>query len=285
MTDFATDTQPPHPSGEGGDIAQFTQVDLAPDARFFVDFMDTANALPDARRLKTLLVEQLHLSPGDRVLEVGCGTGDDALSLASLVGDAGAVVGIDSSETMIEVAKERARGVRASVEFAVGDAFALDFADDTFDASCCAWVLMHLDGEPARAIAEMVRVTRPGGRIAILDFHWDGLAIDHPDRASTRAIVQTVSDGIRNSWIGAQLPRLMENAGLVDVEIEGHTMRFTYPFLHRVLDGHLARAQEAGRLHENDVAQWWRPLDEAGAVGRVMASHLAFLSAGHLPNR
>jgi SAM-dependent methyltransferase len=268
------------PVGPGGDIAEFTRVDLAPDARFFVEFMDAANALPDIRRLKPLLAKQLRLSRGDRVLDVGCGTGDDALALVALVGDEGTVVGIDPSETMIEVARERARAAGLAVDFALGDALALDFPDEAFTACRCERVLMHLDGDPAGAIEEIVRVTRRGGRVAISDFYWDGLVFDHPDRVLTRAVVHAVSDGIRHGLIGSQLPRLMADAGLLDIEIEGHAVRFTHPFLHRLLDGHLKNAREEGRLSEADVAEWWRPIDEAAAAGQMMAAHFAFLAAG-----
>ena len=65
---------------------------------------------------------------------------------------------------------------------------------------------MHLDRDPADAIAEMGRVTRPGGRIVLFDFDWDAALIDHPDKTATRQIIQTVSDGIRHGQIGRQLP-------------------------------------------------------------------------------
>jgi len=227
----------------------------------------------------------LALSPGDRVLDVGCGTGDDAIALADLVGADGAVFGIDTSDTMIEVARSRAQAAGRSVELTVGAAGALQFPDDTFDACRCERVLMHLDGEPADAIAEMVRVTRPRGRVVISDFHWDGLAFDHPDRDTTRRIVHAVCDGIRHGLIGSKLPRLMQDAGLVDVQIEGHAIRFTRPFLHRLLDGHLARAHDEGRLTEVELADWWRPLDHAATTGRLMASHLAFIATGTVPAR
>lgn len=72
-----------------GDVTRFTDVDRSPDARFFVEFMDAANALPDNRRLKRVVADQLRLSSGARVLDVGCGTGDDARVLASLVAETG----------------------------------------------------------------------------------------------------------------------------------------------------------------------------------------------------
>lgn len=155
-----------------GDVARFTEVDQAPDARFFVEFLDAANALPDVRPLKTVMVDELRLSPGARVLEVGCGTGDDARLLAALVGQDGQVVGVDASEAMVGVAQERSSDSSLPVEFALGDVRSLKFPDGGFDACRCERVLMHADGDPARGIEEMVRVTRPGGRIVILDLDW-----------------------------------------------------------------------------------------------------------------
>lgn len=266
-----------------GDVTRFTEIDLTPDARFFVDFMDVVNAQPDRRRLKSVLAERLTLSPGARVLDVGCGTGDDARMLASLVGPDGHVIGIDASETMIRVARERSRASSLPVEFAVGDALNLDFPDSAFGACRCETVLMHVDGEPADAIAEMVRVTRPGGRVVLSDFHWDALVIDHPDRTRTREIVHMACDGIRHGWIGSQLPRLAEDAGLIDIQVEGSAMRGTHQTMRQVLNGPLAHAQQQGRLDEADVTQWWRPLDEAEARGQFMATMLTFIVAGTVP--
>lgn len=124
-----------------GDVARFTEVDQAPDARFFVEFLDAANALPDVRPLKTVMVDELRLSPGARVLEVGCGTGDDARLLAALVGQDGQVVGVDASEAMVGVPQERSSDSSLPVEFALGDVRSLKFPDGGFDACRCERVL------------------------------------------------------------------------------------------------------------------------------------------------
>ena len=142
--------------------------------------MDVVHAQPDRQRLKMVIAERLNISPGDRVLDVGCGTGNDVRMLASLVGPTGWVTGIDLSKTMI-VAHERSRASSLPVSFALGDARSLDFPDNPFDACRCETVLMHLDGSPARAIAEMARVTRSRGRVVVADFHWD--AGHRPPRA------------------------------------------------------------------------------------------------------
>jgi SAM-dependent methyltransferase len=108
---------------------------------------------PDAREIVFAAVKEAR--PG-RILEVGCGEGELAEQMAREL-DA-AVVAIDQSERMVELA--RARGVDARV----GDVQALDFKGQTFDCAVAAWVLFHAQ-DVDRALAELARVLRPGGRL------------------------------------------------------------------------------------------------------------------------
>ncbi|RME89871.1 MAG: bifunctional demethylmenaquinone methyltransferase/2-methoxy-6-polyprenyl-1,4-benzoquinol methylase UbiE, partial [Verrucomicrobia bacterium] len=114
---------------------------------------------------KRRLVREARPAPGRRLLDVCCGTGDVALRLAR----AGAeVTGLDFSEPMLAVARRRADpGLR--VEFVQGDALALPFEDGRFDAVTIAYGLRNL-ADPQAGLREMARVTRPGGRLLILDF-------------------------------------------------------------------------------------------------------------------
>ncbi|HEU5064582.1 MAG TPA: bifunctional demethylmenaquinone methyltransferase/2-methoxy-6-polyprenyl-1,4-benzoquinol methylase UbiE [Gaiellaceae bacterium] len=101
------------------------------------------------------------VSPGDRVLDVCCGTGDLALSAAEA---GGKVTGLDFSEQMLG----RARAKEPAIEWVSGDALALPFADGAFDAVTIGFGLRNLaDGE--LGLAEMRRVLSPGGRVAILE--------------------------------------------------------------------------------------------------------------------
>jgi ubiquinone/menaquinone biosynthesis C-methylase UbiE len=266
-----------------GDVTRFTSVDQAPDSSFFVEFMDAGNALADVRRLKQRVIELLALRPGDRVLDMGCGTGDDARDIQPVVGERGNVFGIDVSAAMIETAIERSKSAGVAVDFRTANALALPFPDGYFDACRCERVLMHVDGDPADAIAEMARATRAGGRIVISDFDWDAAMIDHPDRSMTRQIVRTVSDGIRHGQLGRQLYRLLIDAGLSDVVIESHGIRLTHEFLHQLLDGHLRIAEAERRLEPQTVRSWWKDLDVADTGGRFLTIWTAVLGTGAAP--
>jgi len=109
------------------------------------------------------LVERLGLEEGARVLDVGCGTGRLARWIADRVGPRGSVVGIDPLEHRISIARSHAGAVR----FEVGQAEDLGaFEDSSFDAVCLSSVL-HWVADKARALAEIRRVLRPGGRVAV----------------------------------------------------------------------------------------------------------------------
>jgi SAM-dependent methyltransferase len=102
------------------------------------------------------------------VLDVGFGTGDDVLALAERLHPDAAVVGLEPRLSLVDEATRRARNVALNVRFAVGDAHSLPFADDVFDVVRADCVLQSLD-DPARAVREMVRVTRPHGSVLVHD--------------------------------------------------------------------------------------------------------------------
>jgi SAM-dependent methyltransferase len=119
-----------------------------------------------ARELESAAVRVVEIAavrPGESVLDVGCGNGNAALAAARA---GGLVTGIDPAERLVAVAGERARQLGLEATFLVGDAQALEFADGAFDAVISVFaVIFAPDGE--QAVSELVRVTRPGGRIAI----------------------------------------------------------------------------------------------------------------------
>ena len=109
-------------------------------------------------------VELSGVGPGGRALDVATGTGDLALALERRVGPDGQVVGLDFSERMLELARQKAPGVR----FEAGNALELPYADDHFDAVTVGFGARNFS-DLGRGLAEMARVTRPGGRVVVLE--------------------------------------------------------------------------------------------------------------------
>ncbi|MGH9004673.1 MAG: methyltransferase domain-containing protein, partial [Acidimicrobiia bacterium] len=195
------------------DVSRFPSLDQEPNPAAFVTFLDAVNGLPDIQAIKERIIARLDLQPGQRVLDVGCGTGDDTRRLAGLVTPTGRAVGVDLSLVMVNEARERAATSDLPVEFGQGDISHLDFPDAVFDATRGERVLLHVP-DAAPAIAEMARVTRPGGRLVVFDLDIGMAALDHPDLATTRRIMNALSDKPSNGSIGRQLPRLFRQAGL-----------------------------------------------------------------------
>jgi ubiquinone/menaquinone biosynthesis C-methylase UbiE len=114
----------------------------------------------------SLMLDLVAPQPGERVLDVACGTGLVSFRLAEAVGARGAVVGTDISGEMIETARRFAaeRDI-ANASFERSDAEALPFADGSFDAAVCGLGLMYVP-DPVKALGEIRRLLRPGGRAA-----------------------------------------------------------------------------------------------------------------------
>jgi len=122
---------------------------------------------PQLRAAHDRLMTEAGLAPGMRVLETACGSGLVTARIAEAIGPAGAVVATDLSQAMVdETARMAARRGLTNVWARRIDAEILDFPDASFDAALCALGLMYVP-DPAHALSQMARVTRPGGRVTV----------------------------------------------------------------------------------------------------------------------
>src|SRR5579872_1045498 len=164
-------------------------IDLAA-ARDLADTLEKRGAAPDEIAARAAYLDLLGVRPGDRVLDVGCGSGVVTREIARRVGPTGRVVGVDPSAALLTVAREIAARSKVTdrIQFQEGSALALPFPDDSFDRAIAVTVLGHIPNGDA-AIPELVRVVRSGGTVSGFDFDSDMTAFTHPDREMTRRIV------------------------------------------------------------------------------------------------
>lgn len=180
------------------------------------------------RQWGPVVADAAGIGAGDRVLDVACGTGVLALAAAERAGARGEVVGLDPNEEMLEVARTH----DAPIEWRAGRAESLPFPDERFDAVVSQFGFMFFEDQP-RALAEMLRVLRPGGRLAVAVFD----AIDHsPGYAVLAELLYrrfggAAADAIRAPFVSGdpdRLRALCEEAGVPGVSVtrrEG-TVRF-----------------------------------------------------------
>jgi len=137
------------------------------------------------------------------------------------------VIGLDASTTMLDVARRRAAEAGVNAEFRVGDAQALALPDGAVDA-CRSERMLQWVPDPERALAEMVRVVRPGGRVVVADTDWRSLTFDliEPDvhDAVTAAFRALRGPGYD---VGGKLLNRCRDLGLVDIDITAATQVWT----------------------------------------------------------
>ena len=133
------------------------------------DLMNTAMTAGLHHGWRERAADRAELGPGDVALDACCGTGDLAFELARRVEPTGRVIGSDFSEQMLDLARRKAaeRGTE-SVRFEFGDALALSYDDETFDAVTVGFGVRNL-ADLDRGIGELTRVLKPGGRLVILE--------------------------------------------------------------------------------------------------------------------
>ena len=167
---------------------------------------------PGGRRATNELIEMGDFSPGQRVLDVGCGVGTTAIHLAHQFGVE--VTAVDISRLMLERAEVNVRrsGVRGRVQVKAGDILHLDFPDSSFDRVVAEAVTMFVDRD--RAARELVRVVRPGGLVLATEFHWR----KPPTPAAREAFLGQLCPGMlfdtKEDWL-----RIYGDAGLRDIEV------------------------------------------------------------------
>jgi ubiquinone/menaquinone biosynthesis C-methylase UbiE len=160
-------------------------------------------------------LEFLGVTPGANVLEVGSGLGILAIEVASAA-DGVQVTGLERSPEQIAAAASHPR-----VTFVEGDAHRLPFADAMFDLVYCRYLLEHV-GDPSLVVAEMRRVTRLGGRVAVMENDTSLVRFDPP-----RPVFQAIWAAFaRYQWqlkgdafIGRRLFRLLKDAGFTQIEL------------------------------------------------------------------
>ena len=178
-------------------------------ARWY-DLFGTVISLGRDKAIREKLIELAAPAPGEKVLDVGCGTGTLAIAIKPQVG-AGEVHGIDASPEMIQVAKEKSAKDGSDIHFRVALIEAIPFSEASFDLVTSTLMLHHLpDDLKAKGFLEIRRVLKPGGRFMAMDF----AALSH----SPFGHLLSLFGHSRGESMVDKLMLMLKDAGFSDVE-------------------------------------------------------------------
>jgi SAM-dependent methyltransferase len=241
-----------------------------------IDYLDAATRNSAADKRATFAAQRL--AAGMRVLDVGCGTGDDVRAIGEIVGPQGRAAGVDRSRGMIDEA--RARGVPPNVEFAVAEAGALPFGEASFDAVRAERVFQHLE-DPEPAARELRRVLVPGGSALLLDQDWESLAVAGAGREVTRRVVRAFADHLANGWAGREGRGLLRSAGFGGIVSVPFVSMPPLPVaFETVLEPAMDAALRAGSVDSEEAKHWLQSLLEAELRGDFFCAVVVVVTVG-----
>jgi arsenite methyltransferase len=179
----------------------------------------------DILRRRRVVYEALDARPGDRILDVGCGPGFYSRELLDQVGPEGSVTGVDQSPQMLAVARRRSEGF-GNAAFEEGAATALPVESGRFDRALSVQVLEYVADVP-RALAEMHRALRPGGRVVIWDVDWATLSWHSEDPERMARVLEAWDDHLAHPSLPRTLAPSLREAGFEDVRMDAHAFATT----------------------------------------------------------
>lgn len=173
---------------------------------------------PDVVAQREKVLSLLAPKAGEKALDIGCGPGLTTEALARAVGPQGRVLGIDIAPPMLAIAKRRC-GQLPQVGFGMADVVSLPHADASFDIALASQVYEYVD-DIDRALFELARVIRPGGRAVLVDTDWESAVWASHDDARMRRVLESWNEHIPHPQLPRTLKRRMEHAGFAGVRVE-----------------------------------------------------------------
>ena len=251
-------------------------------------YVDPAYLEGTARLLRALKEDSydwMQAERGHRVLDLGCGPGTDTLALAERVGSDGMVVGIDRDPAMLKEAERRAREARLETRIVhhLADATRLPLRSGSCHASRAERLFQHLS-DPVAALRELLRVTRRGGWVVVLDTDWGTLSLHSPEIAIERRLARVNADHLlHNGYAGRQIYHLFKRQGVADLRVAVYpvyAMDLAQVRLLTVLDEIERKALDLGVVTQAELRRWHASLQALEAEGGVFCTATLIMVAG-----
>ena len=256
----------------------FTDVERSARPQTLFDFLELVNSLPEIRAYKRVMRTSLQLQTGDTLLDVGCGIGIEACRIANECPGV-RVIGLDR-EAMIAEAQDRAGADGASVRWLPGQAENIPLPDGSVDACMTERVLMYLP-DPALGIAEMVRVLKPGGRVACFELDYDATMLGgDPEMAAT--VNDLMNGTLGEPRMGRRLPTLLREAGLTGLSLHPVIFFPPWPVYEAAVANTVREAIARGDLPHDQATNWLQSQADAADAGLFFVAFIGIVASATL---
>lgn len=238
----------------------------------------------DQHAVNSAFIGILDPQPGEQLLEVGCGSGVLCRQAVRGMDLARKITGIDISFSFVNAAQGIVNEAKLApkINFSTGAAENLPFAGQEFDAVFAARLLLHA-ADPSDVVKEMVRVVKHSGRVVVMDWDYDTVVVDHPDRELTRRLIHWRTDHRGgDNWSGRKLFRIMAEAGLRDLHLDPvvSIARSERDSLTQSLWHAAQGARDQAVITPEEYEAWTGELQAAMKAGYYYASILYFVVSG-----
>jgi ubiquinone/menaquinone biosynthesis C-methylase UbiE len=239
--------------------------------------------------IKEASYEKMCIASGHKVLDLGCGSGIDVITLADRVGPNGQVVGLDHDKDMLKQASQNCldANLMSDYLFVQGSADYLPFKSDLFASCRSERLFMHLS-QPDQTLSELLRVTEPSGHIVIIDTDWASLSIDSTLPGTERTLSNyRISHVLKNGYSGRSLYRQFKALAISNIKIEVIPIYLTDVDLFYFISLQNAIEQQALAdrvISEKELSYWRKEMELAAQNGSFYCSVNIVIVSGQKPN-
>ena len=247
-----------------------------------VGAMDFWESLPSVQRVRTEASAVLAALPGDVICDIGCGAGTELVRIAQIVGPDGVAIGVDPSLTMITESQRRADDARVTVQLHERDGRDTGLLADSCDGVRMERVIQHV-GDIDGLVAEAVRITRPAGRVVLVESDWGSLMM-YP---AERVLMDTIkglfaSHVLPEPWAGRRLHDALLRHGLVEVQSSIYPIQADSGVI-RTLTGMFQRFVGSQLMTQGQADEQLAELGSALEDGGGVFAMSMFVASGRVP--
>jgi arsenite methyltransferase len=238
------------------------------------------------RKLRREYFQLFAVQSGERVLDVGCGTGANAIALAEFLHGHCRITGIDSSDPMLAIGHHQLESspYKDQIQYERGDAHHLPFEDGTFDSAMMIQVLEYSQ-DPIGMLQETGRVLKAGGKLFVADTDWDTIVWNSSWKERTRRIALLWSDHEADGWQGRRIREYMLRAGFDQIygdlfhisETSFDEDSYSFQVTGLITD-YLIRSE---KMTVSEIEEWLEDLHAKNRVGHSYFSLNRYAYVGH----